>query len=86
MALAELLRKAEAEPGLDVLRTGVRVLAGALLAGQRDEWQVGRRDFSAESMALLQQDAEPPVAPATDEPRGGAAAPPRGEDRVSLPT
>jgi putative transposase len=31
MALAELLRKAEAEPGLDVLREGVRVLAQALL-------------------------------------------------------
>ena len=27
MALAELLRKAEAEPGLDFLREGVRVLA-----------------------------------------------------------
>ena len=32
MALAELLRKAEAEPGLDVLREGVRVLAEALMA------------------------------------------------------
>jgi hypothetical protein len=31
MALAELLRKAEAEPGLDVLREGVRVLAEALM-------------------------------------------------------
>ena len=31
MALADLLRKAEAEPGLDVLREGVRVLAQALM-------------------------------------------------------
>jgi putative transposase len=31
MALAELLRKAEAEPDLDVLREGVRVLAEALM-------------------------------------------------------
>lgn len=31
MALAALLRKAEAEPGLDVLREGVRVLAEALM-------------------------------------------------------
>ncbi len=31
MALADLLRKAEAEPGLDVLREGVRVLAEALM-------------------------------------------------------
>jgi hypothetical protein len=32
MALAELLRKAEAEPGVDVLRDGVTVLAEALMA------------------------------------------------------
>jgi len=32
MALAALLRKAEAEPGLDVLREGVRLLAEALMA------------------------------------------------------
>jgi putative transposase len=32
MALAELLRKAEAEPGVDVLREGVRVLAEAVMA------------------------------------------------------
>ena len=31
MALAELLRKAEAEPGLDVLREGVRVFGEALM-------------------------------------------------------
>jgi transposase-like protein len=31
MALVELLRKAEAEPGVDVLRDGVRVLAEALM-------------------------------------------------------
>ncbi len=32
MALADLLRQAEADPGLDVLREGVRVLAEALMA------------------------------------------------------
>ena len=32
MALAELLRKAEVAPALDVLRDGVRVLAEALMA------------------------------------------------------
>ena len=31
MALTELLRKAEADPGRDVLRDGVRVLAEALM-------------------------------------------------------
>ena len=31
MALAELLRKAEADPDLDVLREGVRVLAEAVM-------------------------------------------------------
>jgi|SRR5829696_2365242 putative transposase len=31
MALVELLRKAEADPGLDVLREGVQVLAEALM-------------------------------------------------------
>ena len=31
VALADLLRKAGAEPGLDVLREGVRVLAQALM-------------------------------------------------------
>ena len=31
MALAELVRKAEAEPGLDVPREGVRVLAEAVM-------------------------------------------------------
>ena len=40
MALAELLRKAEAEPGLDVLREGVRVLAQALMELEV-EWHLG---------------------------------------------
>ncbi len=34
MTLAELLRKAEVDPGLDVLREGVRVLAQALMDTQ----------------------------------------------------
>ena len=59
MALTELLRKAEAEPGLDVLREGVRVLAEALMALEveqhvgaarhaRTEERTGQRNGSRE--------------------------------------
>ena len=35
---------------------------GALLAEQHDEWAVGRRSFSAESLALLRPGSSPPPA------------------------
>jgi len=41
-------------------------LVGALLAEQHDEWQAGRRYFSAESLALLRPEGAPPLALAAD--------------------
>ena len=52
--------------GIFPTATAALRLVGALLAEQHDEWAVGRRYFSAESLALLTGEDEPPLALAAD--------------------
>ena len=62
-------------------------LAGALPSEQHDEWAVGRRSFSAESMALVRPEAAPPLALAADSaPWAGAAAPATARTARNLQT